>query len=421
MPLSGPLLTLLDPQDGHRLIHCDVGAQFLAPSAPYTQFYSQGRWMTQEQVPHGSPLPDLYVDILEPGSRSMISRKLVTGRAGQVVYHKEIKGNIDAEFRFRTSLIDPLTSIDKGTSTSVRAIRPQVGYRDLDSEWAGASELDIDEDSKLFEQALLFLFDRPNPRPGIKMNVTIPGAETPFRYTRGSPLSKAIISAFAALTQASGLLEDGPPAMVVVEASEDHSVSMANVGVSMVSNATLADEDAFSTEGTPATTPAVAPALLLVSDPLKEQWQQPNVQMFHRVPGKGLCSHVLQTNKASTESNTRFRATQVSEECLICGQHIYPSTELGIREHYREHRERLAILEAGLRSQVENSTVPTTTPPQPQHYDQATAPALPIVDNIPARLRENMPRQATKPEVTRGQQSNPPPRTTETTAGAAKS
>ena len=177
------------------------------------------------------------------------------------------------------------------------------------------------------------------------MKITLPGTQT-LEYIRGSSLSSEIISCFAALTQASGSIEDGPSAMVVVEDAADLAGVTAQAGEPNASNAISADLEASSTEKTPTATPAVAPGSPLIPDPLEERWEQPNVQMFHRVPGKGLCSHVFQTEKASTESNTRFRVAQVSEECLICGQPIHPRTELGIREHYKQHRERLSSLEA---------------------------------------------------------------------------
>lgn len=430
------LSTLLN-RSGHTLIHCEVGAQLFPLSGSYKEFVTLGRWMTREQSYIGEPLLALYIDIEEAGSSDKESYKLETGTAGQAQYTSVIQGALGSSLRFRTSLINPVTSFDQGTSRSLRLVRPLVGFRDLESEWTHAVALDSLKNDMLFEKALRFLFDRQRARPRLRVKITIPGMEA-TEYTRGTRLDRAILERFAMLTQAPRNEKEGKkidyPAVIVVEDLEDLALSSSGPAIACdtsteatASNtSTAANPSDASTETGPPNASAEAnvtndvpstgreaprsstkqgspanerPRLPQTPDPLLERWAQPNVQMLHRVLQKGFCTHVREAEQASTGSNTRFRTQR--EDCLICGSFISPNTEQGVRKHYKEHRTELAILKARSGGYAVHTTprTPTSGLDSDVHLDnqQATAQSQHLQE-ILARLQKNTPQQAAGPQ-----------------------
>ena len=329
--------------------------------------------MTEDQNQQGQPKRDLYVDIQLPGAPDKQSYKLTDDTAGRSLYIDVIREEIGSTYRFRTPLIHPITEIETGTARTLRVVRPQVGFRDLESNWAFTRPLDDVECTSLFEKALCFLFDRLHAQLDLEVKITIPRLQS-STYTRGTPLGSAIIGAFAALTKAKckekhGEIDDYP-SLIVVEASEERDIAVsipsATSNTSIEAATPKAPAEA-ATSSTPAEAAAVknsAEAVVAVTtplagqaaaqtkskqssltnerpdppqstDPLIGRWAQPKVQIIHRVLRKSMCSHVQEAEDASVESNTRFRAHR--EDCLVCGCFIDPSTENDIRKHYKEH------------------------------------------------------------------------------------
>lgn len=353
-------------------------------------------------------MPDLYVDIQRRGAKETATYPLVSGSEGHSVYASQVLYHIGSTYRFRTPFINQGSPIEHYNRNCLRVIRPQVGFHDLECEWKNTEADDDIDNFKVFNKALRFLFDRPNPRPDIKVRIIIPGVEE-FEYQRPQRLRNDVIRAFVALIRENRETGDGNAAMIVVEALEEAvndpnatratSIFSRMKGVADTSSSAVEEARPPISEQPASVNEAPRPSRS--PNPLLDRWSDPSVQVIHRVMVKGFCTHVSRTENAPTESNTRFRRqVSSSEECLICGCLIIPRTERDIRRHYKEHRQELINLRARCTAPTSETTSARIRDYLVQQSDQAATPLSLEVRGLLATLKMNMPQQAASPQIT---------------------
>ena len=365
---------ILGAEEGEILIHCDLGALLFRHRDTYDNFRALALWMTREQQS-----PDIYLDVRRSGDLRQWNLRLGPNNDNEVKWRKEMAGRKTLEYRVRTLMSRADNPFNRSIASTLRVVRPRVGYCDIDSPWLAESASDVLDNRQRFEQALEFLFDHPHTLPAIQVRITFEGFG-PTMFQRDLLLPDDIVPMFNVITNSAGAVQNGPPAMIIVELLEDikdYSPGLAAATTAFGATPTntekkiespkddgkdpAKDDDEAERDDEGAWTDTDGGDISEVEDRDRIRVGRQAGRVQQAGPGDQSPLRLVWTKRDGTHWQGKIPAIQGPsrhkrqiqpwmmvgghERCPICDIKFVPATEGNIRHHISEHRERLKALE----------------------------------------------------------------------------